>query len=151
MKSETLVFIGVLAFLCAFESAYSFECYVCNYNSTTPSDNQDPCKGRETLQKCQDPALCLTAYYLYEDENAKVKQYSTIKSCYAQMDNQECHMFLKNLKASSPPFAKIEFYGKKCTTCRDDKKGCNEANEATSVVLPGILAFIASYILCKLV
>ncbi|KAG5871952.1 hypothetical protein JTB14_010792 [Gonioctena quinquepunctata] len=133
MKSETLVFIGVLAFFCTFESAYSIECYVCNYNSTTPSDDEDPCKGIETLQECQDPALCLTTHYLYEDKNAKIKQYFTFKSCYGQMYNQECDMFLKNLEASSPPSAKIEFYGKKCTICREDKGGCNGANESCPV------------------
>nr|XP_023012986.1 uncharacterized protein LOC111503019 [Leptinotarsa decemlineata] len=149
MNIQTLVF-SVALIMCSLKSGYSLECYTCNTTTLSkPTDN--PCKGLETVTKCQDPAQCLTATYLYEDISANIKRYTTIKSCYALMNGQECDNFLKNLKTMSAPSAKIEYYENKCTVCQQGTGGpCNRSSAVLIIPSTSMLLFFVSYMLQKL-
>ncbi|CAH1104396.1 unnamed protein product [Psylliodes chrysocephalus] len=123
----------------------SLECYTCNTTFVTERSD-DACKGLETLTKCTDPAVCLSAVLLYEDGGAK--SYKAIKSCNINQAGQECEYFLKNMQTTSPT-SKISLYNNKCSTCEKEK--CNQYNKATAALIPTFVVFIISFVLCKLI
>ncbi|XP_050497907.1 uncharacterized protein LOC126879056 isoform X2 [Diabrotica virgifera virgifera] len=122
-------------------TVHSLECYNCN--STNAVDKPDACKGLESLTKCTDPALCLSATVIIED--GPVKKYSSIKQCHIPQNGQECENFLKNLK-NMYPSSKVELFNNQCKTC--DKTGCNKSGASTT--MPILFTLLVSYVLCKL-
>ncbi|KAJ8959183.1 hypothetical protein NQ318_022444 [Aromia moschata] len=133
LNSLSCIFIA----LCLLKFGNCLECYSCN---VTVSSNQDnPCKNVETLTKCTDPAVCLSATYSLEDPKSRVKYYSTIKSCYFAGPTA-CDRFLKNIRTVNSPDAKLEI-SENCLTCSEP--GCNKSKPSaasTPVFVPSVLA-----------
>ncbi|KAJ8915157.1 hypothetical protein NQ315_000409 [Exocentrus adspersus] len=103
-------------------SGNSLECFNCT--ATISPGPGDACAGIGSVQKCQDPAVCLSVSYTIEVAVQQVKQYTTHKSCYLKMDGNECETFQKNLKTLLPSDVKLGMGD--CFTC--EAKGCNEVS-----------------------
>ncbi|CAG9860577.1 unnamed protein product [Phyllotreta striolata] len=139
-----------LAFTCAvvvsvLHTGASLECYTCNATFVTERGD-DACKNLQTVTKCTDPAVCLSAVLVIED--AAGKKYNEIKSCNIQQGGKECELFLKNMQ-NMYPATKMSLYKNKCSVC--DKEKCNENSKASTAFVPSLLAFAVSFVLYKLI
>ncbi|KAJ8915031.1 hypothetical protein NQ315_016006 [Exocentrus adspersus] len=108
----------------------SLDCYHCNITVLSSEyDETHPCQSKETLQKCQDPAVCLTGIYTY-DYPSQPHTTTTMKTCYPNMAGRECEIFLQNIRnINNPVTANIDFR-ETCVTCTED--GCNQGPHETS-------------------
>ncbi|XP_018570595.1 uncharacterized protein LOC108910479 [Anoplophora glabripennis] len=115
---------SVLVLCCALSVGNCLECYHCNITMSSASKD-DPCNGKATLQKCQDPAVCLAAKYSYQDSSLPATT-TTLKTCYLNLGGKECQIFLQNIRTVNSATAKIDF-SESCVTCSED--GCNHEPE----------------------
>ncbi|XP_056641768.1 uncharacterized protein LOC130894948 [Diorhabda carinulata] len=137
--------ILILSVLTVFSltTVYAMECYNCNTTYMTERKD-DACKDIENIGHCTDPSICISV--VIEIQEGTIKKYNALKQCQLPQNGQECELFLKNIQ-NMQPGNKIQYYDNKCQTC--DKTGCNKST-ATAVTVPAFLAFIAFYVLCKL-